>query len=81
MGEPAMPSAQSPWMDAPAPVVTPPKKSNRNMIIAIVVAVVLLCCCCPAVLITIYFVAKNAGVLPPELQFGTWLPLLAQLML
>jgi hypothetical protein len=81
-GEAAQASARA---EPPAPgepgrmsVPPPPptvKKSNRNLIIAIVVIVILLCCCLPALIGIIYFVAKNAGVLPSWLGGTTWVPL------
>jgi hypothetical protein len=61
-------------MSVPPPPPTV-KKSNRNLIIAIVVIVILLCCCLPALIGIIYFVAKNAGVLPSWLGGTTWVPL------
>jgi YD repeat-containing protein len=72
--------AASPATDAQVrSSVSPPtveKKSNRNLIIAIVVIVVLLCCCLPALIGIVYFIAKEAGVLPAWLGGTTWVPLI-----
>jgi hypothetical protein len=71
----AEPSAPGVPARVPPPPPTVNKKSNRNLIIAIVVILILLCCCLPALIGIIYFVAKNAGVLPPWLGGTTWVPL------
>jgi YD repeat-containing protein len=75
-------SAASPAPGSPAPAPaqslqpTVEQKSNRNRMIAIVVIVVLLCFCLPALLGILYFVARNAGVLPAWLGGTTWVPLI-----
>jgi YD repeat-containing protein len=60
---------------SPVPQPTIEKKGNRNLIIAIVVIVVLLCCCLPALIGIVYFLAKNAGVLPGWLGGISWVSL------
>ncbi len=82
-GEAAQASARAepPAPGEPGRMSVPPlpptieKKSNRNLIIAIVIIVILLCCCLPALIGIIYFVAKNAGVLPAWLGGSAWVPL------
>ena len=70
----------SPAPGAPAQNSAPPadvgRKPSRNLIIAIVVIVVLLCCCLPTLLGIVYFVAKDAGVLPAWFGGTTWVPLI-----
>ncbi len=70
----------SPVPGAPAENSAPPapvgRKPSRNLIIAIVVILVLLCCCLPTVLGIVYFVAKDAGILPAWLGGTTGLPLI-----